>query len=53
MSISSPDAGMWTPLIVSRISALCFQRRRLTGLRVIHRRDECLPSGQCMIHICM
>ena len=28
-------------LIVSRISALCFQRLRLIGLRVIHRRNEC------------
>ena len=40
MSIVGPDSVMRTWLIVSRISAPCFQLRRLIGLRVIHRRDE-------------
>ena len=42
MSIVGPDSVMRIWLIVSRISALCFQRRHLIGLRVIHRKDECL-----------
>ena len=37
-----PDSVMESWLIVSRISALCFQRRHLIGLHVtIHRRNEC------------
>ena len=42
MFIGWADRGMRSWLIVPRISALCFQRRHLIGLRVIHRRDECL-----------
>ena len=40
---------MMTRLILFRISVLCFQRRHLSGLRVIHRRDEC-SSLSAMYH---
>lgn len=41
MSILCSHNCVVTRLIVFRISALCFQRQHLNGLRVIHRRDEC------------
>lgn len=41
MTILCSHNCMVTRLIVIRISALCFQRRHLSGLRVIHRGDDC------------
>ena len=41
MSILCSHNCLMTLLIIFRTSALCFQRQHLSGLRVIHRRDEC------------